>query len=187
MSDQKSLLATINTGFKKEKVKNKPGCKHRDYIDNSDSNLNTGFEHTEKPIVPEIIPDLATGPEQFPESIKQTVQTGFGPKDTLHKECPTPNLVTYLLKEKYLAEFEKETEKQLARNNLGVYSAQEVDQTIKTLTINFGKDFVLKESFEERLQQTINNFNKIVEGLEYVDSITKAQANYVIPETLFNL
>jgi hypothetical protein len=88
------------------------------------------IKSSEKSILTE---DVATCTKQVATSVKpsiirskysilDTAETGFGECNKLIKDCPKPEYKTHLFKENYLGEFKTETEKTLARNNLGVYS-----------------------------------------------------------------
>lgn len=194
---EKSLLTTINTGFdvlipappKEEKtpliiptqkvVPPKPKI-----VQGSEISINTGYEFNIIPtppqpkpelittvttIVPESPPEPLVGPETFPESVKDSVSTGYGKDDKLHVVCIPPKRVSYLAVENYLSEFRAESEKKLARSNLGVYSIEEVNNVVANQLNNY----VTKEEFHSNQQG--------------IDSTLKAYADYQIPETLFKI
>lgn len=110
------------------------------------------------------------------DSVLNTIETGFGDENTLHKECPKPKFHQHLCKENFLGEFKTEIEKQLARDNLGVYSKLQIDQFIKDLTNVDTSSFVTKDQVTDMLQD-----------LDFVKSTLKSQIDYNIPENLFNL
>jgi len=85
--------------------------------------VSTGFNHDDKPVTSEEL----NFSEYFQESVKETVDTGFGNYGILHRKCPTPNYVQYLEKSNHFSEFRTETDKELARQNLGVYSKDKVN------------------------------------------------------------
>lgn len=206
-----TTLSTINSG----KLHNKfPNCspeivpKKEQFPDSVKNTIATGFEEDieyEQPIDPkeqqfiestedtisteEVKLSIKCIPkkEQPLESVKNTISTGFAKNDQLGLECKKPTIVTYLIKDNYLSEFEKETEKQLARYNLGVYSKQEVEQLTKNLQNTINKLYVSRETMENRLQETIQEINNIIKSKEYVDSKLKSRVNYSIPEALFIL
>jgi hypothetical protein len=62
----------------------------------------------------------------------------------MHKECPSPKLVEYLRQDLHLGEFRTDTDKELARQNLGVYSSTKVDQLLKEITNSVGSIYVTK-------------------------------------------
>lgn len=194
---EKSLLTTINTGFdvliptppKGEKkpplviptqkvIPSKP-----EIVQGSEISMNTGYDFNIIPAPPKPKPELLTlakvipdpppepvvGPQTFPESVKESVDTGYGKDDKLHVVCTPPKRVTYLAVENYLSEFHAESEKKLARSNLGVYSIEEVNNVVAVNLSNY----VTKEEFHSSQQG--------------VDSTLKAYADYQIPETLFTL
>lgn len=108
------------------------------------------------------------------ESIKDTIQTGFGADNQLHNNCPKQNLITYISKENYLSEFESPTEKKLARNNLDVYSKEETLNLIKGISSDNAENFVTKQELIKTIDQ-----------LEYVDSSDPYTVDYQIPSHLF--
>lgn len=133
--------------------------------------ISTGFRHDDKPVITEEYIDDVT----FEESVKDTINTGFG-SGTLHKECPAPKLVEYLNKSNYLSEFKTNIDKELARQNLEVYSSTQVNKLLEQITNNVGSIYVTKK---EVIQ--------IIDDLDFVDSTLKSYANYKIPSNLFRL
>ena len=111
------------------------------------------------------------------DSIIEDVETGFGPEQTLVvPNCPPKKEYKLpLFKENYLNEFKEESEKALARYNLGVYSKSEIDNIVSKI-IEENNNFVTKSEVEEMLQE-----------LDFVDSILKSYADYQIPNNLFKL
>lgn len=170
-----SLLTTVSTGFHHD---DKPVITE-EYIEEDNGSIKksvkTGYDTDEvappQPQVPAVDIDDVT----FEESVKDTVDTGFG-EGTLHKECPQPELVEYLRSDKHLSEFKTETDKELARQNLGVYSSTKVDQLLKEITNSVGSIYVTKKEI-----------NEMISSLDFVDSTLKAYANYEVPANLFRL
>lgn len=111
------------------------------------------------------------------DSIIEDVETGFGPEQTLVvPNCPPKKEYKLpLFKENYLNEFKEESEKALARYNLGVYSKSEIDNIVSKI-IEENNNFVTKSEVEGMLQE-----------LDFVDSILKSYADYQIPNNLFKL
>lgn len=125
-------------------------------------------------IIPELI--RALGQSKNCSSILDSIDSGFGPEQTITiPNCPKPKHYTHLYKENYLSEFKTEQDKKQARDNLGVYSKDYIDQLVSTIVINNEK-FVTKEYLSQQLQ-----------NLDFVDSVIKAYANYQIPDSLFKL
>lgn len=107
------------------------------------------------------------------DSILDSVNTGFGGENTLIKDCPKPKFKTHLCRENYLSEFSESSEKELARNNLEVYSKKEVDNLVYGRPAN-SSNFITVEQVEKMTE-------------DYIKSTLKAQAEYLIPEKLFKL
>ena len=110
------------------------------------------------------------------DSIIDKVNTGFGCDNALHKECPKPQWHQHLCKENFLGEFKTELEKQLARDNLNVYSKVQIDEFIKNLSGVDLSSFITKDDFNEAIQD-----------LDYVKSSLKSNIDYNIPENLFTI
>lgn len=110
-----------------------------------------------------------------PDSIIENVDTGFGCENQVVIECPKPKYKTHLCKENYLGEFKTESEKTLARNNLGVYSKQYIDKILSDIVQNNEK-YITRGEVE-----------KIINNLDFVNSTLRSYANYKIPEDLFKL
>lgn len=110
------------------------------------------------------------------DSMLDSIKTGFGIELILRRECKRPKYKQHLCKENYLNEFESFTEKQLARNNLGVYSKEEVSDILEKILAENENKYVTKPEVEEMLAK-----------LDYVDSELKSTVDYTIPETLFKL
>ncbi len=170
-----SLLTTIQTGFRHD---DKPVITE-EYIEEDNGSIKksvkTGYETDEVATPERPIPSVDIDDVTFEESVKETVDTGFG-EGTLHKECPQPELVEYLRQDKHLSEFRTETDKELARQNLGVYSSTKVDQLLKEITNSVGSIYVTK-----------TEVNQMISNLDFVDSTLKAYANYEIPNNLFRI
>lgn len=170
-----SLLTTISTGFRHN---DKPVITE-EFIEEDNGSIKksvkTGYETDEVTESQKQIPTVDIDDVTFEESVKDTVDTGFG-EGTLHKECPEPELVQYLRKDKHLSEFKTDTDKELARQNLGVYSSTKVDQLLKEITNSVGSIYVTKSELTVELAK-----------LDFVDSTLKAYANYEVPNNLFRL
>lgn len=170
-----SLLTTIQTGFRHD---DKPVITE-EYIEEDNGSIKksvkTGYETDEVATPERPIPSVDIDDVTFEESVKETVDTGFG-EGTLHKECPQPELVEYLRQDKHLSEFRTETDKELARQNLGVYSSTKVDQLLKEITNSVGSIYVTK-----------TEINQMISDLDFVNSTLKAYANYEIPNNLFRI
>ena len=94
----------------------------------------------------------------------------------LHKDCPEPQWHQHLCKENFLGEFKTELEKQLARDNLDIYSKTQIDRFIKDLSRVDLSSYITKDYFNEAIQ-----------NLDYVKSSLKSNIDYDIPENLFTL
>lgn len=130
-----------------------------------------GVIHNEQPVIKQ---------EPFKEvnkdSIIDKINTGFGCDNALHKECPKPQWHQHLCKENFLGEFKTELEKQLARDNLDIYSKAQIDRFIKDLSGVDLSSFITKDYFNDAIQ-----------NLDYVKSSLKSNIDYNIPENLFTL
>lgn len=110
------------------------------------------------------------------DSIIEDVDTGFGPEQIISiPDCPKKKHYTHLYKENYLGEFKEESEKALARYNLGVYSKTEIDNIVSKI-IQENNNFVTKSEVQGMLQE-----------LDFVDSVLKSYVDYQIPDNLFKL
>lgn len=127
--------------------------------------------HNEQPVIKQEPPK-----EVNKDSIIDKINTGFGCDNALHKDCPEPQWHQHLCKENFLEEFKTDLEKQLARDNLGVYSKTQIDEFIKNLS---GVDV---SSFITKIE-----FNDTIQNLDFVKSSLKAKTDYNIPENLFTL
>ena len=119
-------------------------------------------------------------PIEIPEKVEfkqTTIDSGFSCDDTLTVDCPKPELHTHLCKENYLGEFKAESEKELARNNLGVYSKDEVNKVLEDAVENLDTSIFI----------TKKEVYNLVENLDFVNSSIKANIDYEIPEQLFSL
>ena len=170
-----SLLTTIQTGFRHD---DKPVITE-EYIEEDNGSIKksvkTGYEEDEVISPERPIPSVDIDDVTFEESVKETIDTGFG-EGTLHKECPQPELVEYLRSDKHLSEFRTETDKELARQNLGVYSSTKVDQLLQEITNSVGSIYVTKIEMTEAIA-----------SLDFVNSTLKAYAPYEVPNNLFRL
>lgn len=119
-------------------------------------------------------------PIKIPDKVefkKTTIDSGFGCDDKLTINCPKPELHTHLCKENYLGEFKEESEKALARDNLGVYSKDEVSKVLADAVANIDTSIFI----------TKKEVYNLVENLDFVNSSIKTNIDYEIPEQLFNL
>ena len=171
----KYLLTTISTGFRND---DKPVITE-EYIEEENSSIKktvkTGYDTDEVISEEQPIPTISIDDITFKESVKDTIDTGFG-QGTLHKECPSPELVEYLTKGNHLSEFKTDTDKELARQNLEVYSSTQVNELLEQITNSVGSIYVTKKEVMQ-----------IVDNLDFVDSTLKSYANYEIPSNLFRL
>ena len=171
----KSLLTTISTGFRHD---DKPVITE-EYIEEENNSIKktvkTGYDTEEVVSEERPIPTISIDDITFEESVKDTIDTGFG-QGTLHKECPTPELVEYLIKGNHLSEFKTDIDKELARQNLEVYSSTQVNELLEQITNSVGSIYVTKKEVMQ-----------IVDNLDFVDSTLKSYANYEIPSNLFRL
>lgn len=171
----KSLLTTISTGFRHD---DKPVITE-EYIEEENNSIKktvkTGYDTEEVVSEERPIPTISIDDVTFEESVKDTIDTGFG-QGTLHKECPTPELVEYLIKGNHLSEFKTDIDKELARQNLEVYSSTQVNELLEQITNSVGSIYVTKKEVMQ-----------IVDNLDFVDSTLKSYANYEIPSNLFRL
>ena len=174
-----SLLTTVTTGFHHN---DKPVITE-EYIEEDNGSIKktvkTGYETDEIVTPQKEVPAVDISEVTFEESVKETMNTGFG-EGILYKECPQPELVQYLRKDKYLSEFETETDKTIARQNLGVYSSTKVDQLLKEITNSVGSIYVTKVEMTSALSTAIAE-------LDFVNSTLKAYAPYEVPNNLFRL
>lgn len=155
----KSLLTTVKLGYDEE-------------------NIDTGFNLPPENPVKDIVINTIVIPQKDincknPDSIIENIDTGFGCINKLVKELP--KFKTHLCKENYLGEFESETEKTLARNNLEVYSKNEIDKVISQI-IESNKNFTTKKEVESMIAE-----------IDVVNSTVKSYADYQIPNNLFQL
>lgn len=119
-------------------------------------------------------------PIKIPDKVefkKTTIDSGFGCDDKLTINCPKPELHTHLCKENYLGEFKEESEKALARDNLGVYSKDEVSKVLADVVANIDTSIFI----------TKKEVYNLVENLDFVNSSIKTNIDYEIPEQLFSL
>ena len=119
-------------------------------------------------------------PIKIPDKVefkKTTIDSGFGCDNKLTIHCPKPELHTHLCKENYLGEFKEESEKALARDNLGVYSKDEVSKVLADAVRNLDTSIFI----------TKKEVYNLVENLDFVNSCIKANIDYEIPEQLFSL
>lgn len=171
----KSLLTTISTGFRHD---DKPVITEEYIEENNNSikkSVKTGYDTDEVISEEQHIPTISIDDITFEESVKDTIDTGFG-QGTLHKECPTPELVEYLIKDNHLSEFKTDIDKELARQNLEVYSSTQVNELLEQITNSVGSIYITKKEVMQ-----------IIDDLDFVDSTLKSYANYEIPSNLFRL
>lgn len=173
----KSLLDTIKLGYDAKPIPLPPEI-NIDFIEGDSviTSMSTGFDHDAKPIPPP--PEINIGckiPEhKNPDSVIESVDTGFGCDNQIVIDCPKPKYKTHLCKENYLGEFKTEFEKALARTNLGVYSKEEIDKIVGQIVED--NNFATKEEVQN-----------IVANLDFVNSTLKSHVDYQIPNDLFKL
>lgn len=173
----KSLLNTIKLGYNVKPVP--PPSKNRiDFIEGDSvmTTISTGFKHNDKPVTtpPEINLGCKIPKKKNPDSVIGSIDTGFGCDNQIVIDCPKPKYKTHLCKENYLGEFKTESEKTLARNNLGVYSKEEIDRVVGQIVEN--NDFITKKEVQN-----------IIANLDFVNSTLRSYVNYEIPNNLFKL
>lgn len=176
----KSLLNTIKLGYNVKPVP-PPPANHIDFIEGDSvmTTISTGFEHNDKPVPPP--PEINLGckipKKKNPDSVIGSIDTGFGCDNQIVIDCPKPKYKTYLCKENYLGEFKTESEKTLARNNLGVYSKEEIDKIVgQIVENNNNNNFITRKEVQN-----------MIANLDFVDSTLKSYADYQIPNNLFKL
>lgn len=130
-----------------------------------------GVIHNEQPVIKQ-----EPSKEVNKDSIIDKINTGFDCDNALHKDCPKPQWHQHLCKENFLGEFKTELEKQLARDNLDIYSKTQIDKFIKDLSGVDLSSYITKDYFNEAIQ-----------NLDYVKSYLKSNIDYNIPENLFTL
>lgn len=126
------------------------------------------------------VPPQPEEPPSIPDKVKfkkTTIDSGFSCDNKLTINCPKPELHTHLCKENYLGEFKEESEKALARDNLGVYSKDEVSKVLTDAVANLDTSIFI----------TKKEVYNLVENLDFVNSSIKANIDYEIPEQLFSL
>lgn len=176
----KTQLGSISPQQKSLLHKEEPVVEERQILYNESECLkttfSTGFTHDDKPVVTPLPPIFNCKPpkKENEDSVMNQIETGFGECNTITKDCPKPKYKTHLFKENYLGEFKSETEKALARNNLGVYSKEETDKIISHIVIEEG--LVSREEIVE-----------MIGDLDFVDSTIRSNAQYDIPDKLFKL
>lgn len=174
----KSLLNTIKLGYNVKPVP-PPPANHIDFIEGDSvmTTISTGFEHNDKPVPPP--PEINLGckipKKKNPDSVIGSIDTGFGCDNQVVIDCPKPKYKTHLCKENYLGEFKTESEKTLARNNLGVYSKEEIDKIVGQIVEN-NNNFITRKEVQN-----------MIANLDFVDSTLKSYADYQIPNNLFKL
>ena len=132
-------------------------------------NLTTTFDTGFNPVIEEVDYKCQEN------SIIDSVDTGFGNNNTIIKECPKPEYKTPLYKENHLSEFKNETEKELVRHNLGVYSKKEVNKLISHIIVgDVSGNFITKDEVTVMLE-------------DFVGSTQQTYAPYDIPNNLFPL
>lgn len=144
----------------------------------SKSLLNTiklGYNIKPVPSPPEINLGCKIPKKKNPDSIIGSIDTGFGCDNQIVIDCPKPKYKTHLCKENYLGEFKAESEKTLARNNLGVYSKEEIDKIVGQIVKN-NNNFITRKEVQD-----------MIADLDFIDSTLKSYADYQIPNNLFKL
>lgn len=107
--------------------------------------------------------------EKNEDSVLDTINTGFGHDNAIYVDCPKKEFHQHLCQDNFLAEFKTEAEKALARNNLGIYSKEEVKALIPEVS-----DFVTNQELQDELNQ-----------LDFVISEQVTLISYNIPDSLF--
>ena len=173
----KSLLNTIKLGYNVKPV-SPPSENHIDFIEGDSvmTTISTGFEHNDKPVPPppEINLSCKVPKKKNPDSVIGSIDTGFGCDNQIVIDCPKPKYKTHLCKENYLGEFKTESEKTLARNNLGIYSKEEIDRIVGQIVEN--NNLITRKEVQN-----------MIANLDFVDSTLKSYADYQIPNNLFKL
>ena len=173
----KSLLNTIKLGYN-VKPASPPSENHIDFIEGDSvmTTISTGFEHNDKPVPPppEINLSCKVPKKKNPDSVIGSIDTGFGCDNQIVIDCPKPKYKTHLCKENYLGEFKTESEKTLARNNLGIYSKEEIDKIVGQIVEN--NNLITRKEVQN-----------MIANLDFVDSTLKSYADYQIPNNLFKL
>ena len=173
----KSLLNTIKLGYNVKPV-SPPSENHIDFIEGDSvmTTISTGFEHNDKPVPPppEINLSCKIPKKKNPDSVIGSIDTGFGCDNQIVIDCPKPKYKTHLCKENYLGEFKTESEKTLARNNLGIYSKEEIDKIVGQIVEN--NNLITRKEVQN-----------MIANLDFVDSTLKSYADYQIPNNLFKL
>lgn len=137
--------------------------------------FDTGFKHNDKPVVDIINPSINhITTSNNKDSILDSIDTGFGSENKIIRDCPKPSFKTHLFKENYLSEFKTEQEKERVRRNIGACGENEVQKIVSHIISK--STFVSKEEVVD-----------IVEDLDFVKSTHRANAQYDIPDKLFQL
>ena len=175
----KSLLSTIKLGYETEPVP-KPPQNFIDFIEGDSviTTIDTGFRHNDKPVPPPPKIDLKCNAphKKNPDSVIEVIDTGFGCNNQVVIDCPKPQYKTHLCKENYLGEFKTETEKELARTNLGIYSKEEINKIINNIMTDNSNSFITKKEVQT-----------MIADLDFVNSTVKSYVDYQIPNNLFKL
>lgn len=173
----KSLLNTIKLGYNVKPV-SPPPENHINFIEGDSvmTTISTGFGHNDKPVPPppEINLSCKVPKKKNPDSVIGSIDTGFGCDNQIVIDCPKPKYKTHLCKENYLGEFKTESEKTLARNNLGIYSKEEIDKIVGQIVEN--NNLITRKEVQN-----------MIANLDFVDSTLKSYADYQIPNNLFKL
>lgn len=147
LKSTKSLLTTIDTGYSTK-------------------------EHDPVPVPKIEYIDL----HEHSDSLMDTINTGFDKLNTIIINPPKPKQFITLYKENYLGEFQTESDKLRARENLDVYGKSEVSKIVSDVINNSTLSFITKTEVKEMLQD-----------LNFVNSIPRSYINYEIPDNLFIL
>lgn len=117
---------------------------------------------------------------------KTTIDSGFGCDDKLTINCPKPELHTHLCKENYLGEFKEESEKALARDNLGVYSKDEVSKVLADVVANIDTSiFITKKKYIIwlRIQILLTPLLKLTQIMKFLNNYLVYDRNQKIIST----
>jgi hypothetical protein len=104
-----------------------------------------------------------------------SIDTGFGLNNTAYVDaCKKPEFKSCLFIENYLGEYKTEEDKKKVRDNLNVYSKQEIAKLISELNSDFKGTLV-----------TEDDLNEAIANLDFVDSDLQTYSTYTIPNNLF--
>lgn len=178
LKEDSSVDTSFDTGLEKEVAISLPAKEEPKFIEDDSliTSVMTGFESNVEEIPPPEIELKCKKPKcKNPDSIIEKVDTGFGCSNQVVVDCPKPKYKSHLCKENYLNEFKTESEKTLARTNLGVYSKEEINDIVSKIVIE-NNNFVTKKEVQN-----------MIADLDFVNSTMKSYVDYQIPDNLFKL